>query len=46
LLRLSPSQPQRFAEADEALGFPLSKIFFDGPEDELRLTGEHPAGDF
>ena len=27
-----------FAEADEALGFPLSRIFFDGPEDELRLT--------
>jgi len=27
-----------FAEADEALGFPLSRIFLDGPEDELRLT--------
>jgi [acyl-carrier-protein] S-malonyltransferase len=29
---------ETFAEADEALGFPLSRIFLDGPEDELRLT--------
>lgn len=27
-----------FDEADEALGFALSKLCFDGPEDELRLT--------
>jgi len=27
-----------FAEADEALGFPLSRVFLDGPEEELRLT--------
>jgi [acyl-carrier-protein] S-malonyltransferase len=27
-----------FAEADRALGFALSKLIFDGPEDELRLT--------
>jgi [acyl-carrier-protein] S-malonyltransferase len=27
-----------FREADEALGFPLSKLCFEGPEDELRLT--------
>lgn len=27
-----------FAEADEALGFPLSRIFLDGPEEDLRLT--------
>ena len=33
-----PLAAQTFAEADEALGFPLSKIFFDGPEEELRLT--------
>src|SRR5271170_2518393 len=26
------------AEADEALGFPLSRIFLDGPDEELRLT--------
>lgn len=27
-----------FAEADEALGFSISKLCFEGPEDELRLT--------
>jgi [acyl-carrier-protein] S-malonyltransferase len=27
-----------FAEADEALHFPLSKLCFEGPEDRLRLT--------
>ncbi len=27
-----------FAEADEALGFNLSKLCFEGPEEELRLT--------
>ena len=29
---------EAFAEADEALGFPLSKLCFEGPEEELRLT--------
>jgi [acyl-carrier-protein] S-malonyltransferase len=29
-----------FDEADAALGFPLSRLCFDGPEEELRLT-EH-----
>jgi [acyl-carrier-protein] S-malonyltransferase len=33
-----PIAAQTFAEADEALRFPLSRIFLDGPEDELRLT--------
>jgi [acyl-carrier-protein] S-malonyltransferase len=33
-----PIAAATFAEADEALGFPLSRIFFDGPEEELRLT--------
>jgi [acyl-carrier-protein] S-malonyltransferase len=33
-----PVAADSFAEADEALGFPLSRIFLDGPEDELRLT--------
>jgi [acyl-carrier-protein] S-malonyltransferase len=33
-----PLAAQTFAEADEALGFPLSKIIFDGPEEDLRLT--------
>lgn len=27
-----------FEEADEALGFPLSRLCFEGPEEELRLT--------
>src|SRR5437867_6965621 len=27
-----------FAEADEALGFPLSRLCFEGPETELQLT--------
>ncbi len=27
-----------FEEADDALGFPLSKLIFEGPEDDLKLT--------
>ena len=27
-----------FEQADSALGFPLSKLCFEGPEDELRQT--------
>jgi len=33
-----PVAAQTFAEADAALGFPLSKLIFEGPEEELRLT--------
>ena len=33
-----PVAKETFAEADEALQFSLSRIFLDGPEDELRLT--------
>jgi [acyl-carrier-protein] S-malonyltransferase len=33
-----PVAAATFAESDEALGFPLSRIFLDGPEDDLRLT--------
>ncbi|MGH7815579.1 MAG: ACP S-malonyltransferase [Candidatus Binataceae bacterium] len=33
-----PVARDTFAEADEALGFPLSRLCFEGPEDELRLT--------
>jgi [acyl-carrier-protein] S-malonyltransferase len=33
-----PVAAQTFAEADEALGFPLSKLIFEGPEEDLRLT--------
>jgi [acyl-carrier-protein] S-malonyltransferase len=33
-----PIAAQTFAEADEALSFPLSKLIFEGPEEDLRLT--------
>ncbi len=33
-----PVAAQTFAEADAALGFPLSRLCFDGPEEDLRLT--------
>lgn len=33
-----PAARQTFEEADEALGFRLSQLCFDGPEDQLRLT--------
>jgi [acyl-carrier-protein] S-malonyltransferase len=33
-----PVAAQTFAEADEALGFALSKLIFEGPEEDLRLT--------
>lgn len=32
------SSAQVFERADEALGFPLSKTIFDGPEEDLRRT--------
>lgn len=33
-----PVARQTFAEADEALGYKLSQVCFDGPEEQLRLT--------
>ena len=33
-----PVAAQTFAEADEALGFPLSRLCFEGPDEDLRLT--------
>jgi len=33
-----PVAAQTFAEADEALGFPLSKLIFEGPKEDLQLT--------
>src|SRR6266567_586207 len=33
-----PVAAETFAEADEALGFAISKLCFEGPEEELRLT--------
>jgi [acyl-carrier-protein] S-malonyltransferase len=29
---------QAFEEADQALGFPISRLCFEGPEDQLKLT--------
>jgi len=34
----SDSVKTLFKQADEAVGFSLSKIFFEGPEEELRKT--------
>ncbi|MDP2815380.1 MAG: acyltransferase domain-containing protein, partial [Rectinemataceae bacterium] len=34
----SPEVRELFETADEVLGFPISKICFEGPEEELRLT--------
>jgi len=33
-----PIAAETFTEADQALGFPLSKLCFEGPEEDLRLT--------
>jgi [acyl-carrier-protein] S-malonyltransferase len=33
-----PIAAQTFSEADAALGFPLSRLCFEGPEEDLRLT--------
>ncbi|MGB7265216.1 MAG: ACP S-malonyltransferase [Terracidiphilus sp.] len=33
-----PTAKQTFAEADAALGFTLSRLCFEGPEEDLRLT--------
>jgi [acyl-carrier-protein] S-malonyltransferase len=33
-----PAARARFAEADDALGFSLSKLCFEGPEEDLKLT--------
>src|SRR5580698_3582404 len=33
-----PAARQAFEEADEALGYKLSTVCFEGPEDQLRLT--------
>jgi [acyl-carrier-protein] S-malonyltransferase len=35
-----PTARAVFDEADDALGFPLSKLIFEGPEEQLKLT-EH-----
>ncbi len=33
-----PIAQQTFAEADEALGFSISQLCFEGPEEQLKLT--------
>ncbi|HTS66233.1 MAG TPA: ACP S-malonyltransferase [Candidatus Acidoferrales bacterium] len=33
-----PAAQRVFEEADEALGFPISKLCFEGPDDQLKLT--------
>ena len=38
LAALYPVARHTFQEADEALGFPISKLCFDGPEDDLKMT--------
>src|SRR5262249_21813238 len=38
LAALYPSVRQTFQEADDALGFPLSRLCFEGPDDQLKLT--------
>jgi len=39
-----PAARQVFEEADSVLGFPLSRLCFDGPEDQLKLTeNQQPA---
>jgi [acyl-carrier-protein] S-malonyltransferase len=35
---ISPAARRTFEEADEALGFPLSRLCWEGPEEELGLT--------
>src|SRR5580700_4011353 len=38
LAREFPAARRVFDEADEALGFSLSRLCFEGPEEDLRLT--------
>src|SRR5215831_19230214 len=38
LAGLYPAARQTFQEADEALGFALSRLCFEGPEDQLKMT--------
>src|ERR1041384_6710357 len=39
-----PAARRVFEAADDALGFPLSRLCFEGPEDQLKLTeNQQPA---
>jgi len=33
-----PVARETFAEADEAVGFPITKLIFEGPEEDLKMT--------
>jgi hypothetical protein len=44
LFEQSPAASRLFEAADSILGRPLSRLCFEGPEDELRLT-QNPSGD-
>jgi [acyl-carrier-protein] S-malonyltransferase len=38
LVERYPVARETFAEADEALGFPISKLIFEGPAEDLKMT--------
>src|SRR5216684_2956409 len=38
LAELYPGARQTFQEADDALGFSLSQLCFEGPDDQLKMT--------
>ncbi len=44
LAQAFPAARRIFAEADEALGFPLSKLCFEGPAEELQVTENTQPG--
>lgn len=44
LFETSPAAREIFERADDALGFSLSRLCFEGPEDELRLTANTQPG--
>jgi [acyl-carrier-protein] S-malonyltransferase len=39
-----PAAAETFAEADDACGFPLSRLCFEGPDEELKLTENTQPG--
>jgi len=44
LAETCPAARRVFEEADAALGFPLSRLCFEGPEDQLKLTENTQPG--
>ena len=41
-----PIVRERFAQADEALGYSISQLCFEGPDTELVKTAKHTTCDF